>query len=161
MNKVTISIKYLKTSQMYVKFKINITYVYISYWLSICLYILKTNSKNYYFIKNKLYICKYFSLQYHKSAWLMNKESAESLTVVLMNAACHCCMRGRMKIKRVSGYSQVVMRRLLSTIILKIDLPIRVKSVESSDDELNRARPEINYHLKTSSGGHKQPRPCQ
>ena len=65
----------------------------------------------------------------------MNKESAESLTVVLMNAACQCWMRGRMKIKRVSGYSQVVMRRLLAAIIIKIDLPIRVKSVESSDDE--------------------------
>lgn len=46
-------------------------------------------------------------------------ESAESLSVVLMNAACHCCMRGRMEVKRVSGSSQVVMRRLLSTIIIK------------------------------------------
>ena len=40
-----------------------------------------------------------------------------------------------MEIKRVSGFSQVVIRRLLSTIITKIDLTIRVKSVESSDDE--------------------------
>ena len=40
-----------------------------------------------------------------------------------------------MEIKRVSGFSQVVIRRLLSTIITKIDWPIRVKSVESSDDE--------------------------
>ena len=39
-----------------------------------------------------------------------------------------------MEIKRVSGFSQVVIRRLLSTIITKIE-PIRVKSVESSDDE--------------------------
>ena len=147
---------------MYVKFKINITYVYIPIDCQFVFTFSKSNQRtNYYFIKNKLYICKYFSLQYHKSAWLMNKESAESLTVVLMNAACHCCMRGRMEIKRVSGFSQVVIRRLLSTIITKIDLPIRVKSVESSDDELNRARPEINYHLKTSNGRHKQLRPCQ